>query len=64
MKFMEPWEGLKHACFYRLKSQSWDHWKHDWKWMGGYFTGGVWSSLLMAMAPRPKAKVEDEKKKK
>jgi len=28
--------------------------------MGGYFTGGVWSSLLMAMGPRG-VEFDDEK---
>jgi hypothetical protein len=51
-KFMEFWEGLHHTIFHRVVSQSWEHWKRDWQWMGGYFTGGVWSSLLMAMGPR------------
>lgn len=49
---MEFWEGLHHTIFHRVVSQSWEHWKRDWQWMGGYFTGGVWSSLLMAMGPR------------
>ena len=57
---MTFWDGLDHAIYHRVVSQSWDHWKRDWQWMGGYFTGGVWSCLLMATGIRG-TEFEDKK---
>ena len=51
---MDLWAGIKSSIFDRVVSQEYDIWKDDLFWMAGYFTGGVWTAILMVNAPRLK----------
>jgi len=43
-------EGLISTIFEWKVSRSWATWKNEF-WMVAYFTGGVWSSILMSKGP-------------
>jgi len=44
-------KGLEQAANFRVPTRSWDVWKGYLLWMTGYFTAGVWSSILLVSAP-------------
>ena len=53
--------GLNSAINERIVSQTYADWKDDWFWMLAYFSGGVWTSLFMATAPRIEIVEQKEK---
>ena len=49
---MDLWNGLKDALTRRVATRDWKIWKPEVAWLSGYFTFGVWVSLLMVYLER------------
>ena len=49
---MDLWNGLKDALTRRVVTRDWKIWKPEVAWLSGYFTFGVWVSLLMVYLER------------
>jgi hypothetical protein len=47
-------EGVRDSFARRVVTRRWDDWKDEMPWMTLYFSAGVWISLSLIRAPRPK----------
>ena len=49
---MDLWTGFKDALIRRVPTRDWNTWRPEVAWLSGYFTFGVWISLLMVYLER------------
>ena len=54
-RYFRFWAGVVDAATTRHATRAWDAWGHKLLWMTVYFSGGVWSSIALATAPRAPA---------
>jgi hypothetical protein len=47
-------EGFKDSATRRVVTRRWEDWHYEMPWMTLYFSAGVWISLSLIRAPRPK----------
>jgi hypothetical protein len=55
--YLTVMEGIADSATRRVVTRRWDDWQDEMPWMTLYFSAGVWISLSLIHAPRPKIRI-------